>query len=231
MKLLKRILLILLIIIILGVSFITGLGYNEYRNVINKNSLQDKVEEIRKQDDYVTVDEINLDLLKATVAIEDRRFYEHGGVDYLALVRTVLSNLMAGAIIGGGSTITQQTAKNMYFGYQPSLIRKVAEVFVAKDLEANYSKKEILELYVNIINYGDNHIGIKQAANGYFDCEPKDLNLNQSSLLAGIPQSPSNYQLSNHQQQAKIRQKAVLEAMVKAEDINYVQSMQIQGNQ
>ncbi|MEG0423329.1 MAG: biosynthetic peptidoglycan transglycosylase [Erysipelotrichaceae bacterium] len=231
MKLLKKICVMLIIILILLGATLTGLGYNEYRTAINKSSLEDKVEAIKGQENYITFDEINSDLLKATVAIEDRRFYEHDGVDYFALVRTLLSNALAGEIVGGGSTITQQTAKNLYFGYHPSIIRKIAEVFMAKDLEKNYSKKEILELYVNIINYGDNHIGIKEASNGYFRCEPIDLNLNQSSLLAGIPQSPANFQLSNHEEQARIRQKAVLEAMVKEKDINYVQSMQVQGNQ
>lgn len=228
MKILKKIILILIMLIIIVVSVFSFLGYKEYRDAINEISIKDKVEEIRSQKDYVTFDNISKDLINATIAIEDRRFYDHGGVDYIALVRTITTNILAGEILGGGSTITQQLAKNMYFGYNPSIIRKVSEVFVAKDLENNYSKEEIIELYVNIINYGDNHIGIKQAANGYFNIEPSQLDLSQGSLLAGIPQSPSNLQLSNHKEAAQSRQKAVLAAMLKEAMISKTQETSAQ---
>ena len=122
--------------------------------------------------------------------------------------------MFAHGIVGGGSTITQQLAKNLYFDYQPSYLRKVSEIFVAYDLEKKLRKKEILELYVNVINYGDNHIGIYEAAHGYFHKEPSELTIDEATLLAGLPQSPSNYQLSNHYKEARLRQKQVLEAMV-----------------
>ena len=146
---------------------------------------------------------------------EDRRFYEHHGVEYRSMARALYQNVLAGQIRGGGSTITQQLAKNMYYTYQPSYLRKVSEIFTAYDLERELSKKEILELYVNVINYGDNYIGIKAASEGYFHKEPKDLTLDEATLLAGLPQSPANYQLSNHESAARNRQIQVLNAMIR----------------
>ena len=160
------------------------------------------------------MDEISDDLLNATIAIEDHRFYEHNGVELRSMARALVQNIVAGEIVGGGSTITQQLAKNLYYTYDQSYLRKFSEIFTAYALEKELSKDEILEVYVNIINYGDNYFGIKEAAEGYFNKEPKDLTLDEATLLAGLPQSPSNYQLSDHHEAAKQRQQQVIEAMV-----------------
>ena len=194
----KLISIFLLLLLIISILFI-GIGYVNYVKAIDDVSIADKVAEIRKRPHYVTFDKINENLFTATVAIEDRRFYEHHGVEYRSMLRAAVTNVFAHGIVGGGSTITQQLAKNLYFDY---------------DLEKKLRKKEILELYVNVINYGDNHIGIYEAAHGYFHKEPSELTIDEATLLAGLPQSPSNYQLSNHYKEARLRQKQVLEAMV-----------------
>lgn len=198
-----------------------------YVKATNDVSIQEKVKEIKSRDSYVSYDEINENLLKATVAIEDRRFYEHHGVEYRSMARALYQNVVAREIRGGGSTITQQLAKNMYYTYQPSYLRKVSEIFTAYDLEKELSKKEILELYVNMINYGDNHIGIREASEGYFHKKPKDLTLDEATLLAGLPQSPANYQLSNHEDVARRRQIQVLNAMVRESMINEDEKMAV----
>ena len=198
-----------------------------YVKATNDVSIQEKVKEIKSRDSYVSYDEINENLLKATVAIEDRRFYEHHGVEYHSMARALYQNVVAREIRGGGSTITQQLAKNMYYTYQPSYLRKVSEIFTAYDLEKELSKKEILELYVNVINYGDNHIGIREASEGYFHKKPKDLTLDEATLLAGLPQSPANYQLSNHEDVARRRQIQVLNAMVRESMINEDEKMAV----
>ena len=198
-----------------------------YVKATNDVSIQEKVKEIKSRDSYVSYDEINENLLKATVAIEDRRFYEHHGVEYRSMARALYQNVVARDIRGGGSTITQQLAKNMYYTYQPSYLRKVSEIFTAYDLEKELSKKEILELYVNVINYGDNHIGIREASEGYFHKKPKDLTLDEATLLAGLPQSPANYQLSNHEDVARRRQIQVLNAMVRESMINEDEKMAV----
>lgn len=207
-----------------------GVGYVNYVKAINKTNLETKINNIRNEKTYVPYDEINEKLFEATVSIEDHRFFKHNGVDYRSMARALVDNIFAKGIVGGGSTITQQLAKNMYFTYQPSYIRKVSEIFVAYDLEKKLSKKEILELYVNVINYGDNHIGIKEASEGYFKKAPKDLTLQEVTLLAGLPQSPAKYQLSNHKAEAYARQKQVLKAMLRDEKISKEQSVSLAYN-
>lgn len=219
MKWWQKLLVILSCVVILIISIITIMGYHQYQAAVRTIALEDKIHEIRNQPHFTDIDEISDDLLNATIAIEDRRFYRHGGVDILATCRAMLGNIF-GFNKSGGSTITQQLGKNMYFGYEPSLTRKVAELFVARDLEQGLTKDEILTIYVNIINYGDNHMGIYEAAYGYFGVAPSQLTLAQASMLAGLPQSPANYQLSDHYENAKVRQEQVLTAMVKAGYIN-----------
>lgn len=194
---------------------LTGLGYLQYTQVTMEMSVDSKIEEIKNQHDFVELPQISPFLQKATIAIEDKRFYAHGGLDPIALLRVARDSFNARMIVGGGSTITQQLAKNMYFDYEPSLIRKFAELFVVFELERKYDKDTILACYLNIINYGDNYFGISQAANGYYGIDPMQLSLEQSSLLAGIPQSPSNLQLSNHSEYTIRKQKAVLDAMLR----------------
>lgn len=215
MKWWQKLLLLLSCVIILVISAITIMGYRQYQEAICRVPLKEKIEEIRNRPNFTDYEDISKNLINATIAVEDRRFYHHGGVDYLATTRAILGNLI-GQNKSGGSTITQQLGKNLYFGYEPSLIRKVAELFVAEDLERTLTKEEILTLYVNVINYGDNHMGIYDAAYGYFGIAPSQLSLAQASMLAGLPQSPANYQLSDHYDNAKKRQEQVLSAMVKA---------------
>ena len=212
------------IVKILGISILTvfialGLaGYVEYRSALNEMPLDEKIELIQSQPDYVEIEDISQYLLDATVSVEDQRFYSHFGIDPIAYGRIAYTLLTTGQLSGGGSTITQQLSKNLYFTFEPSLIRKVAEIFMTFNIEYHYEKDEILELYVNVINYGDNCFGIKEASEHYFGIEPSELNFDQATLLAGIPQSPANYQLSNNEANARERQKMVI-ATIKDNEI------------
>lgn len=210
----KKIIKSFFVFVFIGILGLTTLGYLDYKEAIDEISIADKVEEIRANPDYVKIDDVSEYLLEATVSVEDQRFYQHGGVDFIAYGRIAYVLLTTGELSGGGSTITQQLAKNMYFGFHPSLIRKVSELFVTIQLEHQYSKEELLELYINIINYGDNHMGIQQASVGYFEKQPSELTFYEATLVAGIPQSPSNYQLSNHQDAALKRQQAVIQTLI-----------------
>ena len=212
-KLIKKIVLLLLVIGISIVLFLFGAGYLNYRYALHQENLELKIENIRKQPHYVTFDKISPYLLEATVATEDRRFFDHDGVEIRSILRAAIGNLFSDQITGGGSTITQQLAKNLYFGYEQSYIRKVSEVFLADDLEDMLTKDEILELYVNIINYGAGQFGVYNASTYYYDKLPSELTLNEASLLAGVPQSPVNYDLSKNYENALRRQKQVLHAM------------------
>lgn len=210
----KKLLKVLLSMILVVLLTITTLGYIEYRSALAEISLEDKITQIQSKEDYVQIEDVSDYLLKATVTTEDQRFYEHNGIDWIAYGRIGLMLIKTGELTGGGSTITQQLAKNLYFGFEPSLIRKVAEIFMMMDIEKNYDKDEILEIYINIINYGDNYMGIYQASKGYFYKHPADLNFNEATLVAGIPQSPSNYQLSNNSEKAYKRQEWVIQTLI-----------------
>ncbi|MFR1707309.1 MAG: transglycosylase domain-containing protein [Clostridium sp.] len=214
-KLLSKIFLVFTIFIsIIGV-FIVEDGYSLYRSATSEIGVQEKVNSVRNSGDYVYIDNISKDFLNAIVSVEDHRFYNHRGIDIIAIGRSVVNNIEAGKVIMGGSTITQQLAKNLFFTHDQKLQRKVAELFVVRELEKNYSKDEILELYVNAIYYGDGYYGINEAARGYFNTDPNQITLSQSIMLAGLPQSPENYAPSKHYERAKKRSEVVLMAMIR----------------
>lgn len=230
MKIFRRILLVVIILIILIVGGITFMGYSMYTEAINKISISDKINEIKSNENYVTIDNISDYFKNAIIAIEDHRFKEHSGIDIITTTRSMLENIQKKDIVAGGSTITQQTGRLLYFTQEQRFTRKVAELFVAFNLEKNYSKDEILEIYINIIYYGNGYYGIREASLGYFNKEPKDLTLKEASLLAGIPNAPSVYAPTKNPDLAKRRQSAVLSAMVKYEYISEDDKSQVEQN-
>ena len=213
-KMIFKIMALLFIVAMIAIGALFYTGYQVYKDAIAAKPLEQAVNEVMMQDDYVPYEQISKNFTNAVVAIEDHRFWFRDGVDYIAIGRAFVVNMLSGSISEGGSTITQQVAKNLYFNNQASITRKVAEIFFVNDLESRYSKPEILSLYVNIIYYGDGYYGIKQAANGYYDKEPSQLDLYESAMLAGLPQAPSIYQLSSGLEKAQKRQLQVLNAMV-----------------
>lgn len=168
-------------------------GYSMYKDATKEKQLSTLVQEIKSDENYVTLDEINPIYLKALIKSEDKRFYSHFGIDLIALSRATVTNIAAGKLKEGGSTITQQLAKNLYFSFEKRFERKVAEVFVVFELENNYSKDEILELYVNIIYFGENCYGIKEASSHYFNKLPSQLNKFEADALVYTIKSPNNY--------------------------------------
>ncbi len=223
-KLIRKILKYIIIILTVIFLVFTVLGYAYYQQAIAMYPIEETIDEIRAQDNYVVISEISNDFLNAVVAVEDNGFYQRYGIDLVAISRALVTNIFSGEIVMGGSTITQQLSKNIFFTQEQFLIRKFAEVFMVYKLEDMYTKDEILELYVNINYYGDSFTGIKDASLGYFDVLPIDLNLAQASLLAGLPNAPSVYQLSNGLELAKKRQKIVLDYMVKFECITQTEA-------
>lgn len=230
MKFIKRLVFAVLLIIIIAISLIVYMGHAMYKEAINKVSIQDKIQEIKNDENYLTIDNIPDDFKHAIVAVEDHRFYTHSGIDLITTTRSMLENIKEKDIVAGGSTITQQTGRLMYFTQEQRFTRKVAELFVAFDLEKNYSKDEILELYCNMIYYGDGYHGIKEASNGYFKKEAKDLTLAEASLLAGLPNAPSAYSPTKNKKLAHKRQSVVLTQMVKYEYILEEQKQEIENS-
>lgn len=218
MKILKNILfkiiVFIFILIIICTSILLFLGYNYYSNALKENSLSSRVNTIRNDNDFVNFDDLNEDYINAVIATEDHRFYEHGAIDPIAIARAIYINIKHMELQEGGSTITQQVAKNVCFDQSKNAIRKIAEFFAAYDLEKNYNKKEIFELYVNTAYFGNGYYGIKQASEGYYNKEPKELNLSEASMLAGVPNAPSVYAPTKNPDLAEQRQAQVLKRML-----------------
>jgi len=152
-------------------------------------------------------------LIEATIAIEDRRFYYHPGVDVHGIARAALENLRRGYGVQGGSTLTQQLARSLYLAPKKTIGRKLQEAILALQLERNYTKDEILELYLNQVYYGHGAYGIEVASQVYFRKSPRQLTLAEAALLAGIPRRPSSYSPYDHPENALQRRDLVLRTM------------------
>lgn len=215
MKFIKRLLLFILIILLLIASFIIYNGHAMYKNAISEISLEKKVSNIRSDENFVNIKEVPKYYYEAIIAVEDHRYRQHGAIDIISIGRAIVSNVQAKELNEGGSTITQQVAKNLYFITEDNFVyRKIAELILSFDLENNYSKDEILELYFNTIYFGEGYYGIREASLGYYDKEPKDLTLYEATLLAGVPNAPSVYAPTVNPHLAKSRQGKVLRSMV-----------------
>ena len=183
-----------------------------------------------KDSSYVKIDEISDNVKKAIIAVEDKNFYNHKGFDYLRILKAIFINISNGKIKQGASTISQQYVKNLYLSFDQTFKRKIKEAMLTIELETHYSKDEILEGYLNTINFGAGNYGIKDAANYYFNKEPKDLTLEEASILVGIPKNPTYYNPINHYDHAKKRQKDVLLSMVKNKYISKEEMNKIYNN-
>ncbi|MGM9850201.1 MAG: transglycosylase domain-containing protein [Bacilli bacterium] len=215
MKFFKKIFSLVFLIILIVITFIGYKGYKMYKEAINKTSINEKINEIKKQENYTTLDNISKDIINAVIAVEDHRFYEHKGIDLISTTKALFTNLKQKELVTGGSSITQQLAKNMYFSQEKQFSRKFAEIFIVSYLEENLTKDEILELYLNTIYYGNGYYGIGNASLGYFNKTPNELTISEASIIAGLPNAPSAYSLTEHKDLAIKRQKQVLEAMAK----------------
>ena len=212
-RIFKSVVLFAICVMLLTGFTVAGQGYARYREAIETMSLEDKVDSIRAKEGYTRLEELPQVYLNAVISVEDHRFYRHFGLDPIAITRAVLHDIQAGRYVEGGSTITQQLAKNLYFTQEKELTRKAAEVFVALELEKKYSKEEILELYVNSIYFGDGYYTAGDASRGYFGKEPVEMSQYESTLLAGIPNAPSRYAPTKSQELAEKRQMQVLRRM------------------
>lgn len=152
---------------------------------------------------------------QAIIAVEDSRFYQHSGFDVEGILRATLVNVQTGSFAEGGSTISQQLIKNLFLSQERTLGRKAEEFILAIDIEMNYSKEEILEMYLNTIYFGSGAYGIGEASNIYFGKPPFHLNLAECAMLAGLPNAPSLTSPYVSFEAAKQRQAVVLAAMTR----------------
>ena len=225
MKLIKfftKLLITFLVIFFIGIGFCflyVKLSPKIMINSANNIVLYDYADEVffkgSESKEWVELKDISKNLIDATICTEDKNFYKHFGFDFLRIGKAIITNFINHRINQGASTITQQYAKNLFLDFDKTFKRKWDEAWYTLRIEANYSKKEILEGYLNTINYGHGQYGIGNASRYYFGKEAKDLSLAESSLLAAIPKAPSNYSPLNHLKEAKKRQKLILNNLVK----------------
>ncbi|CAM2751014.1 biosynthetic peptidoglycan transglycosylase [Erysipelothrix tonsillarum] len=220
-KLIRKLILMILTVALVISGVIIFFGYQEYQSVIAKKPVDEVLMVLQQDEAYTKIDEIPNIAIKAMVATEDTRLFTRKSVmDPRAILRAIVHNLKQRKLVEGGSTIPQQVSKNLYFDHSASFVRKVSEYFVTRDLLLNYTKEEILEMYLNMIYYGDGNYGIYHASVGYFDVLPSELNDGQATLLMGLPQSPSYYALSSNFEAAKARQRHVLNRLVDIGEIS-----------
>lgn len=173
---------------------------------------------------HIRVDVLPDHLIKAVMATEDRRFYRHLGIDPVGLARAIHSNFRAGTVVEGGSTITQQLAKNLFLKPERTITRKLEELIYAVWLEQRFSKDEILELYLNRVYFGGGTYGVEAAARHYFGKSARDVTLPQSAMLAGLLKAPSRYAPTRSVRAASARAQVVLENMVEADFLTEAQA-------
>ncbi|MCM1990985.1 transglycosylase domain-containing protein [Oceanirhabdus seepicola] len=202
-------------LVLVMISFTCFKIYGSTENCIDNNVKNLKKNIISSRDDYVTIDKIPEDLKNAIVSIEDKNFYKHLGFDPMAISRAFINNIKAGTIVEGGSTITQQLAKNAFLTNERTYSRKLKELALSIQLELTYSKEGILEMYLNYIYFGEDTFGVQSASKKYFNKDIWDLTLEESALLAGLPQSPSTYNPIVNKEKALWKRDIVLDAMLK----------------
>ena len=215
-KAIKRFFGLLLLVLVLGLAFLGWQGRTLYREAEEEQSLGSRIAQVRLQEDFTPFAELPETYVNAVVAIEDPRFWQHPGVDPISLLRALFRDIMARDWVEGGSTITQQLAKNLCFDQDKRLTRKAAELFVALDLERDYSKQEIFELYVNSIYFGNGWYTVSAAANGYFGRSPDALTDYQCTQLACYPNAPSIFMEEENEEALEERRQEVVRRMVRA---------------
>lgn len=219
MKTIKRLLWLVLVVLVIVAGVQIKGGYDKYQQALADRPLNEELEELQNKDNYTQYEDVPEIYYKALVAVEDRRFYKHNGFDIIGTTRAIYNDIKANELLEGGSTISQQLAKNLYFPQDNTLRRKIAEIFMAMKIEREYEKEDVLEFYVNGIYYGSGYYSIYDASIGYFDKEPKDMTDYECTLLVGIPNAPSIYSLNVRPDLAKQRQEKVVECMV---DVKYI---------
>ena len=235
MKKTTKIILIILLVLLISFASIFGYtffkGYSMYKSAIKEASIKEKFSEIRSKENFKTINEVPDIFIDAIISVEDQRFYRHNGIDFLSIGRAIVTNLKTFDFTEGGSTITQQIAKNEYFTQSKNFYRKVAEVFVARDIEKEYDKDDILEIYINTNFYGSGYYGIYDASMGYYEKDPIELNDYEATLLAGVPNAPSVYSPKVNLNLSERRQDVVLKKMVEAGYLTNKEMIEIQEQQ
>lgn len=188
-------------------------GWRLYRATAAQKPIASLYDEISSRPGFASCDQLPQTYIDAVISVEDSRFERHHGIDPAAIARALWVDLRTRSLAEGGSTLTQQLAKNELFTQEKQMARKAAEMFAARDIEDYYSKQQIFEMYANTIYFGSGYYGIAEAAEGYFGKEPAQLTDAEAIYLAGMPNAPSTY--ASSPELAFKRMQVVLKRMVK----------------
>lgn len=202
-----------------------------YSDALDGNTLEEVIDDVQSSPNFIQYDDLPQNYINAVIAVEDHRFREHGAIDLIAICRAIYINVTHFVLLEGGSTITQQVAKNIFYITETNpVVRKTAEILTAFDLENKYSKNEILELYVNTIYFGDGYYGIEEAAQGYLDKTCTEMTLEDCTMMAGIPNAPSVYAPTVNSDLTRSRQEKVISSMVEYGYLTQVDSENLINN-
>ena len=190
-----------------------------YKEALEKEPIEKKIASIEKKKNYSEFSELPEMYVKAVIATEDHRFYEHKGIDFISVIRAIYNDIKAKEFVEGGSTISQQLAKNIYFTQEKTGKRKIAEILMASKLDNSLSKEKIFELYANTSYFGDGYYTVKSACKGYFNKELREMTDYECIMLAGIPNAPSVYAPTKNPDLTAKRAKHVIKKMVENGDI------------
>lgn len=207
--------LFLLSIVLITIAWFGFAGYQRYAKAVEEKPFTEVVEAIETKENYVPYEQLPKMYIEAVITIEDKRFETHPGIDPIGIARALWTDLTTLSFKEGGSTITQQLMKNLYFDQEKDIDRKFAELFAALDFEKAYDKETIFALYANTSYFGSGYYGIQEAAYGYFGKAPDELTDAQAILLAGLPQAPSLYAPTINRDICLERMSQVLQSMEK----------------
>ena len=212
-QLLLTVLLLALLVLVAAGGYFAVTGHKLYESAIQVTPIDTLYSSISSREGFVPYAQLPQTYINAVISAEDSSFTHHKGVDPVSIARALVTDLRTGSFAEGGSTITQQLAKNELFTQDKHLARKAAEMLAAFDLEKTYSKQQIFEMYANTIYFGSGYYGIAEAAEGYFGKEPAQLTDAEAIYLAGMPNAPSTY--ASSPELAFKRMQVVLKRMVK----------------
>ncbi|MFC1770652.1 transglycosylase domain-containing protein [Candidatus Margulisiibacteriota bacterium] len=243
-NLLKKAFSFFLVMFLIGTVFAGGLVFYASRNLPDVNAISVMIPaettkiisydgqilaELHREENRIAVEkleDIAPILMKTVIATEDTDFYKHHGINIRGILRAFYRNILAGGFVEGGSTLTQQLARNLFLHRKRKIMRKISEMVLAIQIERHYAKSEILKMYLNQVYWGHNTYGIQSASNYYFGKKAKDLNLPESALLVGMLKGPELYSPFRNYLYSKRRQKTVLDRMAK---INLISQKAAEG--
>ena len=228
LKIVRNILITILIVVLITGIIVFICGDNMYKEALNGSTLEEVIEEIQADPSYVSYEDLPQNYINAVISVEDHRFREHGAIDFIAIGRAIYVNVTNFALLEGGSTITQQVAKNIFYITEENPVtRKSAEIITAFDLENTYTKNDIVELYANTIYFGDGYYGIEEACQGYLGKSATEMTLADCTMMAGIPNAPSVYAPTVNPDLTRSRQEKVISTMVENGYLSETNSQQL----